>query len=68
LKTVEVAAVNPAVQEVPVTQVVETPAQPVAVMAQTLPHTASSLPLFALAGLLSLLAGFTLLIITKRSA
>lgn len=78
LKSAQVAAVNPTGEEVPVTQVVEAPpavvakSAPVAVMAQaepqTLPHTASSLPLFALAGLLSLLAGFTLLIVTKRSA
>jgi len=46
--------------------------QPVAVVAQaeprTLPKTASSLPIFASIGLLSLIAGFSLLIITKRSA
>jgi hypothetical protein len=82
LKTVPVAAVQPTGEEVPVTAVVDTP--PVAVMAQaepqaqppaeplaheqTLPKTASSLPLFALVGMLSLFAGFTLLIVTKRSA
>jgi len=35
---------------------------------KTLPHTASSMPLFALIGLLSLCAGFTLLIVMKRTA
>lgn len=79
LKSVPVAAVKPTGEEVAVAELVETPpapvaakAAPVAVVAQaeptTLPHTASSTPLFALAGLLSLLAGFTLLIITKRAA
>jgi LPXTG-motif cell wall-anchored protein len=70
LKTVPVAAVEPTGEEVPVTAVVEAP--PAAVVAQarpqTLPQTASSLPLFALIGLLSLCAGFALLIITKRTA
>jgi hypothetical protein len=78
LRTVPVAAIQPTGEEVPVTAVVET--TPAAVTAQvppatlvaqaqpqTLPETASSLPLFALIGLLSLFAGFTLLIITKRS-
>jgi LPXTG-motif cell wall-anchored protein len=70
LKTVPVAAVKPTGEEVPVTAVIEAP--PAAVVAQarpqTLPQTASSLPLFALIGLLSLCAGFALLIITKRTA
>ncbi len=46
--------------------------QPVAVVAQaepqTLPNTASTLPIFACIGLLSLFAGLTLFIVTKRSA
>jgi LPXTG-motif cell wall-anchored protein len=74
LKTVEVAAVQPTGEEVPVTTVVENPplaasdtAAPVET-AETLPKTASSLPLFAMIGLLSLCAGFALLIVTKRSA
>jgi hypothetical protein len=70
LKSEPYVAVQPSGEEVPATEVVEAP--PAAVTAQampkTLPHTASSLPLFALIGLLSLCAGFTLLIITKRSA
>ncbi len=79
LKSVPVAAVKPTGEEIPVAEVVDTkPAeaeakpQPVAVVAkaepQTLPATASSLPLFASVGLLSLLAGFTLMITKKRSA
>ena len=82
LRTVQLAAVQPTGEEVPVTTIVDNP--PVAIMAQaepqvqpqpqpqaqaqTLPETASSLPLFALIGLVSLLSGFTLLVITKRSA
>lgn len=74
LKTVPVAAIAPTGEEVPVTAVVETPpaavaaAPPATLVAQALPETASSLPLFALIGLLSLFSGFTLLIITRRSA
>jgi hypothetical protein len=74
LKSVPVAAIQPTGEEVPVTAVVQAPpaapqaAPPQAVeVAQALPHTASSLPLFASIGLLSLFAGFTLLILTKRS-
>jgi LPXTG-motif cell wall-anchored protein len=66
LRSVPVAAVNPTGEEIPVAAVVEAP--PATLVAQALPQTASSLPLFALIGLLSLFAGFTLLIITKRSA
>jgi hypothetical protein len=79
LKKAPIAAVKPTGEEVAVAEVVETPpaavaAQPapVALVAQaepqTLPHTASSIPLFALIGLISLCAGFTLLIVTKRTA
>jgi len=78
LKTVEIAAIQPTGEEVPLTTVVEPPpvesaaveapaTAPVEV-AQALPATASSLPLFGLVGLLSLLAGFTLLIVMKRAA
>jgi hypothetical protein len=82
LKTAPLEAVKPTGEEVPVTAVVEPP--PVAVVAQaepqaapqpapqaapeTLPPTASSLPLYASIGLLSLLAGFTLLVVSKRAA
>jgi LPXTG-motif cell wall-anchored protein len=74
LRSVEVAAIEPTGEEVPFTTVVDAPpaaleaAPPATLVAETLPQTASSLPLFASIGLLSLLAGFTLLIITKRSA
>jgi LPXTG-motif cell wall-anchored protein len=74
LRAVPVVAIQPTGEEVPVTAVVEAPpaaevaAPPAALVATTLPKTASSLPSFALAGLLSLFAGFTLLMITKRSA
>jgi hypothetical protein len=73
LKTVPVAAVQPTGEEVPVTAVVQTPPAAVAAtppateVAQALPHTASSLPLIALTGMLSLIAGITLLFVTKRS-
>jgi len=80
LKTVPVAAIQPTGEEVPVTAVVQAPpaadAPPAAVaearqatlVAQALPKTASSLPLIASIGLLSLFAGFALLIVTKRTA
>jgi hypothetical protein len=74
LRSVPVTAIQPTGEEVPVTAVVEAPPAAVAAapapteIAQALPHTASSLPLFALVGILSLFAGFTLLIVTKRSA
>jgi hypothetical protein len=61
LKTIRLEAIQPTGEVVPVTTVVDPPPQ-------ALPHTASSLPLFALSGLLSLCAGFTLLILTKRTA
>jgi LPXTG-motif cell wall-anchored protein len=75
LKSVPVAAIKPTGDEVPVAEVVEAPpaaavaqAPPATLAARSLPETASSLPLFALIGLLSLLSGFTLLVITRRSA
>jgi len=66
LKTMRLEAIKPTGEEEPVTSVVQAP--PAALVAQSLPHTASSLPLFSLIGLLSLCAGFTLLILTKRTA
>jgi hypothetical protein len=75
LRSVPVAAIKPTGDEVPVAEVVQTPpavapaeAPQTALVAETLPHTASALPLIALIGFLSLFAGFTLLIITKRLA
>jgi hypothetical protein len=84
LKNVQLEAIQPTGEEVPVTAVVEAPPQQAAVaapvaaaaatapdkteVAQALPHTASSLPLAGLIGLLSLGAGFVLLIVTKSVA
>ena len=70
LKSVPVAAIKPTGDEIPVAEVVQAPpqAQPDTLVAQALPQAASSLPLFALIGVLSLCAGFTLLITVKRSA
>ncbi len=72
LKTVQIAAIQPTGEEVPVTAVVEPPPAAVAPapveVASALPNTASTLPLFAMAGLLSLCIGYALLIVTKRSA
>src|SRR5665213_252840 len=80
LKSVPLAAVKPTGEEMAVNEVVGTTPvsapvtqpQPVAVVAQaepqTLPHTASSLPLFISIGLLSLFAGLTLMFITKQTA
>ena len=79
LKNVQLEAIQPTGEEVPVTAVVEAPPQQATVaapvtapekteVAQALPQTASSLPLAGLIGLLSLIAGFALVIITKRAA
>ena len=81
LKNVQLEAIKPTGEEAPVTEIVENPPQRAAVttapvkaapekteVAQALPHTASSLPLAALIGLLSLVAGFALVIITRRAA
>jgi hypothetical protein len=78
LKNVQLEAIKPTGEEAPVTEVVQAPPQRAAVtapvaaapaekteIAQALPHTASSLPLAGLIGLLSLCAGFVLLLITK---
>lgn len=66
LRTVEVAAIQPTGDEVPVAAVIQAQpavAPPATLVAQALPKTASTLPLFVLIGLLSLCAGFTLLFI-----
>jgi hypothetical protein len=81
LKSLKLEAVQPTGEELPLTAVVEPPPQQAAVaatpvqapaetteVAQALPHTASSLPLDGLIGLLSLGAGFVLLIVTKLVA
>ena len=62
LKTAPIEAVNPAGQPVPVAEVVQAPVQIAKV--ETLPHTASYLPLLFCAGLLSLAAAG---LITKHS-
>jgi hypothetical protein len=74
LKTAPVEAVKPTGEVVPMAAVVELPpevaaAKPVEVAAaQSLPKTASLLPLVGLIGLLSLGAGFALSVISKRAA
>ena len=80
LKSIKLEAIQPTGEEVPVTAVVEAPPQQVAApvaaapaaapaekteIAQALPHTASSLPLAGLIGLLSLCAAFAIAIFTK---
>jgi hypothetical protein len=75
LKNIQLEAIKPTGEEVPVTVVaapvatapVTAPAEKTEV-AQALPHTASSLPLAGLIGLLSLCTGFILVLITKRAA
>jgi len=84
LKSVQLEAIKPSGEEAPVAEVVSAPPQNAAVapvaaapatapaekteIAQALPHTASSLPLAGLIGLLSLCAGFVLLITAKLVA
>jgi hypothetical protein len=80
LKNVQLEAIKPTGEEAPVTEVVSAPLKqaaataPVATapepteVAQALPHTASSLPLAGVIGLLSLSAGFILVIFTKLVA
>jgi hypothetical protein len=81
LKSIKLEAIKPSGEEAPVAEVVQAPPQRAAAVtapvtapaektevAQALPHTASSLPLAGLIGLLSLCAGFVLVIITKRVA
>jgi hypothetical protein len=67
LKTAEVVAVEPSGEVVEVAKVVEAPPVEVAA-AQSLPQTASPLPLVGLMGLLSLGAGVSLWAFSKRSA
>jgi hypothetical protein len=64
LKTVPVEAVAPTGEPIELAQVVAPP--PMA--AETLPKTASSLPLIGLIGLLSLGTGFALSVVAKRVA
>jgi hypothetical protein len=66
LKTAPVEAVEPTGEVVPMAKVVEPPPVDVAA-AQSLPQTASPLPLVGLIGLLSLGGGFALSAISKRA-
>jgi hypothetical protein len=68
LKELPVKAVNPSGEEVAVAEVVEPPPALTATPPKTLPQTASQLPLLGLIGLLSLGAGFTVLLVMKRAA
>jgi hypothetical protein len=69
LKELPIKAVKPSGEEVAVAEVVEPPpAQTNLAAAEPLPHTASTLPLVGLVGLLSLGAGFTVLLVIKRAA
>jgi hypothetical protein len=71
LKTVEVEAVKPTGEEVPVAEVVEAPPVKEAEAVnepEALPATASQLPLLGLIGLVSLGAGLGLSLIPKRTA
>jgi LPXTG-motif cell wall-anchored protein len=68
LKEAPVEAVTPTGEEVPVAQVVEAPPVETASAAETMPKTASEMPLLALIGMLSLGAGFTLWFFSKRTA
>jgi LPXTG-motif cell wall-anchored protein len=72
LATAPIIAVKPTGEEVAVTEVVQAPptevaaAETPAAPAETLPQTASHLPLVALMGLLSLAASLGLLFVSKR--
>jgi hypothetical protein len=73
LREVPIAAVKPSGEEIPVAEVVQAPPAKVEVAetpkpVETLPQTASQLPLLGLIGLLSLGVSLTLLVIAKHSA
>lgn len=68
LKELPVEAVTPAGEEVPVAQVVEAPPVETASAAETMPKTASEIPLLALIGILSLGAGLGIWAFSKRTA
>ena len=70
LKTAPIEAVDPKGEPIELAQVVEAPpaaAEPVAVAENSLPKTASSLPLIGLMGLVALGAGFALMLISRRA-
>lgn len=68
LKEAPVEAVTPAGEEVPLAQAVEAPPVETASAAETMPQTASGIPLLALIGMLSLGAGIGLWAFSRRTA
>ena len=69
LKTAPIEAVDPKGEPIELAQVVEAPpaaAEPATVAENSLPKSASSLPLIGLMGLVALVAGFGLMLISKR--
>ena len=69
LKTAPIETVDPKGEPIELGQVVEAPpaaAEPTTLAKNSLPKTASLLPLIALMGLVALGAGFTLMLISKR--
>jgi LPXTG-motif cell wall-anchored protein len=73
LKSATLKAVKPTGEEVEMSEVVVSPPTEIAAAhphkhIKRLPQTATQLPLLALIGLLSLGAGFALLVISKRTA
>jgi len=73
LKVAPIEAVSPSGEVLPVAAVVQAPPEaatsaPVEILPETLPQTASRLPLLGLIGLLSLGVGVSLLALSKRSA
>lgn len=69
LKTAPIEAVDPKGEPIELAQVVEAPpaaAEPATVAETSLPKTASSLPLIGLMGLVALVAGFALMLISRR--
>lgn len=69
LKTAPIEAVDPKGEPIELAQVVEAPpaaAEPATVAENSLPKTASSLPLIGLMGLVALAAGFGLMLISRR--
>jgi hypothetical protein len=67
VKQVPVKAVTPSGEEIEIAEVVAfQPVTPQEATSNPLPKTASSLPLWGLLGLLSLVAGFTLRLATRK--
>ena len=69
LKTAPIEAVDPKGEPIELAQVVEAPpaaAEPATVAENALPKTASSLPLVGLMGLVALVAGLGLMLISRR--